>query len=787
MLQPLRPEVEHALAEVLELPETEQQRYLAGHDSTLRAEVESLVRAHRAAGDFLERVAPTKIGKFQIIRLLGEGGMGVVYEAQQEQPRRAVALKLLKPGYATPEILRRFEQESQALAKLQHAGIAQIYEVGSSPQPHLVMELIRGESLLRYADNQQLNTRQRLELMVKVCEAVHHAHQRGIIHRDLKPGNICVDECGQPKILDFGIARIVGGDPHATAQTDSGQIVGTMAYMSPEQVLGDPLDLDTRSDVYSLGVTLFQLLVGRLPYPVSRNLPEAIPAIRDTAATPLGSIDRSFRGDIETIVSKALEKDKARRYSSAAELAGDLGRHLRDEPIMARPSTLSYHLWKFASRHRPAVAAAAVVVMALFGAVIVSTREATLAVAEKARADAINEFLEHDLLAQASSAAQARPSIAPDPDLKVRTALDRAAARLAGKFDKQPLVEASIRRTIGKAYKDLGLYPDAHRQLERALELQRGNRESLQTTNDIADVFVDEGKYREAEPLFLRVLAVRRRALGDRDPATLATMNALAWAYANEGKYADAETLYREVLQVRRQLLGEKHPDTLLSMNNLARLEIDEGKYADAEPLCIRVLEGRRRVLGEAHPDTLISEDNLGRLYINEGRYGEAERLLSAVLNGRMRVLGEQHPDTFISANNLAVTYRKQGRSEEAVHLLRTTLERQRSWLGEENPDTLLMMNNLARAYMDQGKYSEAEPLLQKVVAVQRRVVGERHPDTLIMMRNLGRLYAAQSKRGEAETLLSKVVQIQTRVLGPEHPDTLISASDLAHVRRAGN
>jgi tetratricopeptide (TPR) repeat protein len=645
------------------------------------------------------------------------------------------------------------------------------------------MELIRGESLLRYADSQKLNTRQRLALMAKVCEAVHHAHQRGIIHRDLKPGNICVDQSGQPKILDFGVARVTDGD----LQTECGQVVGTVAYMSPEQVLGDPLELDTRSDVYALGVTLYELLAERLPYQVSRRLHEAVPTIRDQAPTPLGSLDRSFRGDIETIVAKALEKDKARRYSSAAELAGDIGRYLRDEPITARPATLSYHLWKFARRHRPAVAAALAVVAALVAGVIVSARETTVAIAEKARADAINNFLEHDLLAQAGAAAQAGPDTTPDPDLKVRTALDRAAARLRGKFDKQPLVEASIRRTIGKTYKDLGLYPEAHRQLDRALELQRSNPESLETINEIAEVFVDEGKYREAEPLFLRVLEARRRALGDRDPATLATMNALGAVYANEGRYADAEPLYRQVLQVRRQLLGEKHPDTLLSMNNLARLVMDQGRYAEAEALCIQVLEDRRRVLGDAHPDTLISQDNLGRMYINEGKYEEAERILAAVLEARMRVLGERHPDTFISANNLAVAYRKQGKSEEAVHLLRTTLERQRSWLGEENPDTLLMTNNLARAYMDLHRYHEAEPLLQKVVKLQRRVVGERHPDTLIMMRNLGRLYDAEGKRAEAETLLSKVVQVQTSVLGPEHPDTLISAHDLARVQRAAN
>src|SRR5262245_33075795 len=300
------------------------------------------------------------IGRYKITRLIGEGGMGAVYEAEQDQPRRTVALKVIKPGLANPEMLRRFSQESQALGRLQHPGIAQIYEAGTAdtgygPQPYFAMEFIRGENLRDYAESHHLNTRQRLEMMMKICDAVHHAHQRGLIHRDLKPGNILVDGTGQPKILDFGVARVTDSDAQATMQTDVGQLVGTLAYMSPEQVLADPLELDTRSDVYALGVILYELLAGRLPYVISKKIHEVLHTIREEDPSRLSSINRSFRGDIETIAAKALEKDKARRYASAAELASDIERYLKDEPIAAQPPTTLYQVQKFTRRHKALV------------------------------------------------------------------------------------------------------------------------------------------------------------------------------------------------------------------------------------------------------------------------------------------------------------------------------------------------------------------------------------------------------------------------------------------------
>jgi hypothetical protein len=684
---------------------------------------------------------PATIGRYRILRVVGEGGMGIVYEAEQDQPRRLVALKVIRPGLASSDMLRRFERESQALGRLHHVGIAQIYEAGTAEtgfgaQPYFAMEFIHGIPLRQYAESHRLNTRQRLELMARVCESVEHAHQHGIIHRDLKPGNILVDEAGQPKVLDFGVARLTGGATQATLQTDLGQLVGTLAYMSPEQVLGDPGQMDSRSDVYALGVILYELLAQRLPYEIKDQVYDAVRTIREEDPKGLSSINRVFRGDIETIVAKALEKDKARRYASAAAMQADIRKYLADEPISARPASTIYQLQKFAQRHKALVSATAIVFVVLVAGVVVSTREAVKARRAEQTAQAVNDFLQNDLLAQAGASTQAAPSTKPDPDLKVRTALDRAAARMGGKFAGHPEVEAAIRKTIGETYSDLGLYSEARAQLERAVDLYR-------------------------------------RSLGPKDPKTLKTISELGRTAFDEGKYADAEALLAQALGMQRRIAGSEHPDTLYSMNNLAEVYRVQGRYGQAETLHSETLEIRRRVFGPEHPSTLASMGNLAIVYYLEGKFPQAEALQSQTLEMERRVIGPEHPNTLNSMNNLANMYDEDGKRAQAEVLYREALEIQRRVLGPEHAATLRSMNNLASLFIEQGKYAEAEALQSQALEIQRRIVGPGQIDMLGAMENLADAYALQAKYAQAESLYRQVEESARRALGPDNPLTL--------------
>ena len=746
-----------------------------------------------AEGKIAGTPLPSSIGRYRILCLLGEGGMGAVYEAEQDQPRRLVALKVIRGAWASPDLLRRFEQESQALGRLHHPGIAQIYEAGSAEtgfgvQPFFAMELIHGKPLVEYADEKKLNTRQRLELMIQVCDAVQHAHQRGIIHRDLKPGNILVDDTGQPKILDFGLARATDSDAQATRQTDMGQLLGTLAYMSPEQVLADPLALDTRTDVYALGVILYELLAGKMPYMLSKLLHEAVQTIQQTDPAPLSSINRSFRGDIETIVAKALEKDKTHRYASAAELAADIRRYLHDEPIVARPPSTTYQLQKFARRNKALVTGVAAVFLVLVAGIVASTWEAVQArraqkraQQESAIAQAVNDFLQHDLLAQASAYNQSKP----DPNITVRTVLDRAAKNIQGKFDNQPTVEAAIRDTIGRTYLDMGLYPEAQKQLERALELERRtlgpeNPETIETMIHLGNVADSVRKSSEAEASFKQTLATANRVLGPDNADTLNAARGLANAYFHQGKFAQAQPLYDRVLQSRRRVLGPENPDTLMAMNNLAADYSDEGKNAEAEALFSQVADAHSRALGPDHPDTLLAVNNLADVYVAEGKYVEGEALLSRNIEARRRALGPEHPDTVSSMLDLANAYLAQGKYAQAEPLFRQVYEARRRVFGPEHLNTLLALGGLAVALENQGHYAQAEPLFKQIVETMRRVLGPENITTLWETVNLGEVYEDLGKYDLARTYDAQALAGLRHVQGPEYPETLTAEADLA-------
>ena len=653
------------------------------------------------------------IGRYHLLQKIGEGGMGEVWLAEQKEPvRRRVALKLIKAGMDTREVVARFESERQALALMDHPAIAKVFDAGSTPQgaPYFVMEYVAGVPITTYCDNHRLSTRERLELFMHVCEGVQHAHQKAIIHRDLKPSNILVTEVDghpAPKIIDFGVAKALTQKLTAdTMFTRVGALIGTPEYMSPEQALSSGEDIDTRTDVYSLGIIFYELLAGVHPIDLRKVAFEEFlrrlreddppkPSTKIRTQDPATSTDlarkrhteppaliKQMRGELDSIALKALEKDRSRRYGSPSDFALDIARYLNNEPVLAVPPSVAYRARKFARRYRVALVTACAFALVLIAAAVISIRQSIRANKEAAVAQAVNDFLQNDVLAQASASNQAGPSAKPDPDLKVRTALDRAAQRITGKFDRQPEVEASIRDTIGQTYIDLGLYPEARKQLERALDLHR-------------------------------------RVLGAENPKTLKTMSRLGRTAELQGKYAEAETLLGRALEIERRVLGPEHPDTLSTMNNLASDYYYQGKYAQAEALDSQTLEIRRRVLGPEHPDTLGSMNNLADVYGAQGKYAQAEALDSQTLEIRRRVLGPEHPGTLASMNNLAIVYYFQGKYAQAEALDSQTVEIERRVLGPEHPSTLTTMNNLAGDYYSQGKYAQAEALYSQTLEIR--------------------------------------------------------------------
>jgi tetratricopeptide (TPR) repeat protein len=780
---------------------------------------------------------PARIGSYRIIRILGEGGMGAVYEAEQDYPRRIVALKVIKSAWASPALLHRFEQESQALARLHHPGIAQVYEAGTADsgmgaQPYFAMEyIVGGQTLTEYSKGRGLNTEQRLNLMAEVCDAVQHAHQRGIIHRDLKPGNILVDEHGHAKILDFGVARLTDSDTQATRQTDVGQLVGTLAYMSPEQALADPLALDTRSDVYALGVILYELLAGKLPYQLSNNLHEAVLTIREQEATALSSVSRVYRGDIETVVAKAMEKDKARRYASAAELAADIRRHLKFEPIVARPASVSYQMYKFARRNRPVVAGVAAVFVVLLAGVIASTLEAArargaehaavlarqtatserdrarsaeqqaiesrnravtaeaqaeqdrnraqdsearalrdrnVAVEQEKRADteaatsaAVNDFLQNDLLVRANPSYQGGQ---PDPDLKVRTLLDRAAAQVAAKFKNRPEVEAAIRSTIAEAYAGVGDYQKARSNLERAAELFRGtlgpdDPQTLEVENAIGLSMINQGDYRKAEALLIPLLERSRRALGREHIVTLGAMDYVVRLKGETGKTDEAVALGKELFELEKRVFGPEHFNTLLVMSILAVNLLHQGQYAEAEALSNQYVEISRRVEGPSSVNTLRGMNVLSQVYEKEHKLKEAEEMLKELVELGIRSLGPEHQGTLAYMTALANVYGSEKRYPEAEALHLRILDIKRRVLGPRSRQTLNSLSYIVSLYLRQGKYSQAEPYAAEALEGRRQGAGANSGPATAAATDLAEVFVGEKEFLKAEQLAREANQ----------------------------
>jgi serine/threonine protein kinase/tetratricopeptide (TPR) repeat protein len=758
--------------------------------------------------------SPQRIGPYRILREIGEGGMGIVYEAEQETPvRRKVALKLIKIGMDTREVIARFESERQALALMNHANIARVYDAGATPEgrPYFAMEYIQGIPITEYCDKHRLTIRERLALFVDVCEGVQHAHQKGIIHRDIKPSNVLVttqDDTRTPKIIDFGVAK-------ATSQrltehslfTELGQMIGTPEYMSPEQAELTNLDIDTRTDVYSLGALLYELLAGRQPFDskdlrqagfaeIQRKLREDEPPKPSSRVTVLGpsstlcasnrrvdvrALGRALEGDLDWITMKALEKDRVRRYETAHGLAADVQRHLRDEPVTAGPPSGIYRARKLFRRHRAKILAAGAVALVLVVGVIGTSwallravraerragAEAVEARRQTAIAEAVNAFLNDDLLAAvAPSAARGQGK-----DVVMREVLQVAGERLdraskdGGRFAAEPLVEAAIRTTLGHTHRELGEYAAAEPHLQRALELRRKalgeeHEATGEAMNQLGLLYWRQGRLEQAEPLYRGALAIATRALGPDHRATLAYEMNLAVLFRAQGRYKEAEPLYEHNLEAKQRTLGAEHPDTLNTMSGLGNHFQETGRYEKAEALHRQALETKRRTLGEKSPSTVAEMNNLGNDLALLGRYEEAAQLMQRTLELKMDLYGADHPSTLNSVNNLAELRDVLGHDAEAEPLHRQALDGRTRALGSRHAVTLQSMERLAATLVNLGRYQEAEPLAAKAAAQALESLGEEHPLTLAAQDTRARVLVEVHRAAEAASILQRQLAI---------------------------
>jgi serine/threonine protein kinase/tetratricopeptide (TPR) repeat protein len=842
-----------------------------GPDDSLRARVEALLRADQAsawpeggvpdATATFGAVEPTGdcpgkdvhagaviAGKYTLVEAIGEGGMGTVWRARQTEPvKRFVALKLIKTGMDSRQVLARFEAERQALALMDHPNIAKVLDGGiHDGRPFFVMDLVKGVPITDFCDACKLTPQQRLELFVQACQAIQHAHQKGIIHRDIKPSNVLValyDDKPVVKVIDFGVAKATGGTlTEKTIDTGFGGVVGTPQYMSPEQATFNNLDIDTRSDVYALGVLLYELLAGSPPFsrkelekkgllemlrvvreeepprPSTKlSTADALPSLSANRGTEPKKLAGLLRNELDWIVMKALEKDRKRRYETANGFAADVQRYLSGEPVQAHPPSTAYRIKKFVRRHKGQVIAASLVLFALLTGVVGTSlglleakKQERLAVEEaKKKEDALQA--EQDARRKADEATELTAARLKQIETINNTVFDiftefdirkvkegkepveyvlaqkliAAGKALDEKAIHDPLVLAKLRDRLGKTLLNLGEAPAAIELIAAAAESRKtklgsDHPDTLVSMGNLAQGYQDAGRLDKGLPLLEETLQLMKAKLGPDHPDTLQSMNNLATGYHDAGRLDQALPLYEETLKLNKAKLGQNHPDTLTSMNNLASAYQAAGQLDKALPLLEETLRLTKAKLGPDHPDTLQSMNNLAMGYEDASQLDIALPLLEETLHLTRAKLGRDHPDTLTSMNNLASGYKAAGQLDKALPLLEETLRLTKAKLGPEHPSTLIRMNNLAEGYHAAGKLELALLLYEETLKLSKAKLGPDHPSTLAHMGNLALGYLDAGQFVKALPLLEETHRLTKAKLGPEHPATLGSMNSLA-------
>ena len=737
---------------------------------------------------------PAVVGPYHIVHVVGEGGMGVVYAAEQLHPvRRRVALKMMKPGLDSREVVARFEAERQALAVMDHPGIARVLDAGVSEdgRPYFVMELVRGVRIDEYCDRFRLTVRERVELFIQLCQAVQHAHQKGVIHRDLKPSNVLVaeqDGAAVPKVIDFGVAKATGQHLSDTpGLTSLGVAMGTLAYMSPEQAEGNQLDLDTRTDIYSLGVLLYELLAGRVPVDpsdtgvpqflarlVSRDVEPPRPASRlgsDEAmtraagarATTPSALRRALGGDLQWVVMKAIEKDRSRRYETANGLALDLRRVLDDEPVLARAPSSAYRLGKFVRRHRTAtlgVAVAAAALLAGSGAATVGMLRARRAErdAQAARAQAeveartarrVADFLVD--LFEVNDPGQARGS-----SVTAREILDRGARRVEQELKDEPVVQARMMAAMGTVYQGLGLYDQGLALLGRALALREaalpaGSPEIAESLRRLGALQRIRGDLAASEETLRRALAIHEAALGPSDEEVAHTLQALGAAVLARGRPDEADTLLRRALGIEEALLGADQATVATLLQDLGTVGYYRGQLAEADQYWSRALAIREAQSGPDHPQSATLLNNLGGVYFLEGRYEDALAAYGRARDIWTRTLESDHPRFGTAYTNIGETYAALGKPREAEPLLLEALRIKERTLSPDEPGIATTLRVLADVYRDQGRYAEAESRYLRAIQILERAFGPKHARLGESLDGYARMLRAAGRTADAE------------------------------------